>query len=258
MRTLKQRLAEGERTPVFAVARLAHPLLIEMFGIVGGYRGFWVDQEHGSFNGDQLLSLAVAGRANQLDTFVRMAPLGYSQVTQCFEAGASGVMAAQIHSAAQAEEFVSWAKFPPRGVRGLNASGYDARYTTRPLIDFVQRANDETLVGIQVETLGALDQADAIAAIDGVDLLFIGPSDLSLSLGVPGQFQHERLWEAITSVAHACERHGKAWGGVLPDPAFAERALGLGCRMPSLGSDSNVVARGAAALKTAFAAAFAG
>ena len=94
-------------------------------------------------------------RANRLGMIVRMAPAGYSQVTQNLEAGADGVMAARLSSAAEAEEFVGWCKFAPRGNRGLNSSGFDARYTFKPLPEFTEDANREGLVAIQIETLGA-------------------------------------------------------------------------------------------------------
>lgn len=255
-RRFKERLQSGELVPLFALARVAHPLVVEMFGLAGGYGGFWIDQEHGQFTPDQLLTLTMAARANEMDTFVRMAPTGYAPVTQCLEAGAGGVMAAQIHSARQAQEFVSWAKFKPEGARGMNMSGYDAGYTHKKVADFMQDANRSHLVAIQIETTGALDEADAIAATAGVDLLFVGPVDLSLSLDIPGQFHHERLWEAIGAVADACRRHGKHWGCVAPDPKFAERAVEQGCKMPTIGSDTAALRQGIAALQTAFTAAF--
>ena len=162
-------------------------------------------------------------------------------------------MAAQIHSSDQAEEFVSWAKFSPRGTRGLNTGGRDANYTHKPPAEFIVDANKDNFVAIQIETTGAVDDADAIAAIDGVDLLFVGPADLSLALGVVGQFHDAKLWEAIDKVAAACKRHGKGWGAVTPDPKFAERAVENGCRMPTMGNDVLTLRRGIDAIKTAFA-----
>ena len=104
-----------------------------------------------------------------------------------------------------------WAKFAPRGGRGLNLGGRDADYTHKPAARFVESANRDQFVAIQIETAGAIDQADEIAALDGVDLLFIGPADLSLALGVVGQYQHPRLWEAIDHVAACARNRGKAW-----------------------------------------------
>ena len=251
-RTFKEMLATDELIRVFALARVINPVVIDMFGLAGKYRGFWLDQEHAFISTEQIVMASLAARANDFDCFVRVPPTGYWQMTQCFEAGAGGVMGAQIHSAEQAKEFVSWTKFAPQGVRGLNTSGYDARYTHKPLAQFVEDANREHFVAVQIETLGAVNDVDEIAAIEGVDLLFIGPADLSISLGVVGQFHHEKLWEAIDRVAAACRKHGKAWGAVTPDPKFAERAVANGCRMPTMGSDVLALRRGIETIQAAF------
>lgn len=256
MTRFKQLLETGELIRTFAVGRAFHPLIVEMFGLAGGYHGFWIDQEHASCTSEQMMTLALAARANAMDCFVRLPPTGYWQVTQCLEAGAGGVMAAQIHDVEQAREFVSWARFSPAGTRGLNISGRDADYTHKPAARFVEDANRETFIAIQIETLGAVQQADRIAALDGVDLLFVGPADLSLAVGVPGQFEHEKLWEAIGRVAAACRQHGKAWGAVVPNPAFAKRAIENGCRMPTVGNDPLALRRGIEALQTSFAELF--
>ncbi len=252
--SFKQRLANGDTLRVFAVGRIVHPVVIEMFGLAGGYDGFWIDAEHVALNTEQIVTLAVAGRANGFDCFVRIAPVGYSQVTQCLETGAGGVMAAQIHSADEAEQFVRWAKFAPRGTRGLNAGGRDAEYTHKPAARFVEEANRELLTAVQIETTGAVEEVEAIAALDDVDLLFVGPADLSLALGCVGDFHHERLWEAIGRVAAACRKYGKPWGAVTPDPKFAQRAREQGCRMLTVGNEVLCLRRGIEAFQNAFPA----
>jgi 2-dehydro-3-deoxyglucarate aldolase/4-hydroxy-2-oxoheptanedioate aldolase len=252
LRSIKQRLADGETLRVFAVGRIVHPIVIEMFGLAGGYEGFWIDAEHIALNSEQILCLALAGRANGFDCFVRIAPTGYSQVTQCLETGAGGVMVAQIHSADHAAQFVRWAKFAPRGARGLNSQGRDADYTHKPAAKFVEDANRELLTAIQIETAGALEDVEAIAALDDVDLVFVGPADLSLALGCVGDFHHPRLWEAIERVAAACRKHGKPWGAVTPDPKFCERALENGCRMATIGNELLCLRKGLESLQSAF------
>ena len=256
MPRFKQLLQTDQLIRTFAVGRIMHPLIVEMFGLAGGYHGFWIDQEHAANTSEQLMTVALAARANDFDCFVRLAPTGYWQVTQCLEAGVGGVMAAQIHNVDQAREFVSWAKFSPEGTRGLNLSGRDGDYTHKPPARFVEDANRDTFVAIQIETLGSVEQADEIAALEGVDLLFVGPADLSLALGVVGQFEHEKLWDAIGRVAAACRNRGKAWGAVIPSPAFGRRAIEHGCRMPTIGNDPLVLRRGIEALQSAFSELF--
>ena len=251
-RKIKQLLATDELIPVFAMARVIHPVVVEMFGLAGGYRGFWLDQEHAQISTEQIAIMSLAAKAHEMDCFVRVPPTGYWQVTQCLEAGAGGVMGAQIRSADHACEFASWTKFYPHGTRGLNLSGRDADYTYKPAARMVEEANRDVFVAIQIETIGAVEDANDIAAIDSVDLLFVGPADLSLALGVVGQFHHEKLWEAIDKVARACRNQGKTWGCVAPDPQFADRAVDMGCRMPTIGNDAKILRRGIESMQKAF------
>ena len=258
MPTFKELLAGEELIRVFVAGRVFHPIVIEMFALAGGYHGFWLDGEHVELSTPQMTLAGLAARANGFDCFARIPPIGYWRVTQCLEAGMGGVMAAQIRRAEEAEEFVRWAKFAPRGIRGLNVGGRDADYSHKPPARFVEEANRDSFVAIQVETAGAVEQAEAIAAIDGVDLLFIGPADLSLALGVVGQFHHERLWEAIDRVAAACRNQGKAWGALITDPEFAERAVARGCRLATFGGDLLALRRGIEAFRSTFAGFFGG
>ncbi len=117
-------------------------------------------------------------------------------------------------------------------------------------------ANRDHFTAIQIETLGALEEADAIAAIEDVDLLFVGPADLSQALGVIGQHDHAKVWQAIDRVAAACRNHGKGWGIVPASPAFADRCAEKGCRMITFGSDVSAMRLGVEALKTMFASQF--
>jgi 2-dehydro-3-deoxyglucarate aldolase/4-hydroxy-2-oxoheptanedioate aldolase len=252
-KSLKQRMADGELVRIFSMGRVINTVVIDLFQLAGGYHGFWLDQEHCGLTYEQINLSSVCGRANGFDCFVRMAPTDYSLVTQNLEAGAGGVLAARIESAAQAEEFVTWAKFAPRGMRGLNSSGRDADYTHKPAVQYAQDANRDHLVGIQIETMGALEEADQIAAIDGVDLLFLGPADLSQAMGLLGQMEHPQVQEAIRHVARCCHRHGKSWGTVPVSPEMARRVVDEGCRMIVTGSDVVCLRRGIEAVKATFA-----
>lgn len=251
--TFKQIFAAGRVAKVFSLARIIHPVMVDLFGLAGGYDGFWIDQEHGGLTYEQVLLASVCARANGMDTFVRMAPSNYAQVTQNLEAGAGGALAARIESAAQAEEFVRWAKFAPRGLRGMNTGGRDAHYTHKTQAQFALDANREQLVGIQIETVGALADVEAIAAIDGVDLLFLGPSDLSQALGHLGQLSHPEVWEAVGRIARACRAHGKHWGTVPADPEYADRCVAQGCQLLIIGGDVVSTRRGIAAVQQAYA-----
>ncbi len=257
MKTIKQRLADDELLLVMGVGRVMHHNLLQMIGVQGGFQALWFDHEHVGFTMDQLEVGTLACRSLGMDNFVRIAPTDYALVTKCLEAGGGGVMAAQIFSAAQAEEFVRWAKFAPRGSRGLNVGGWDARFATIPVTEFCEQSNRESFVAIQIETAQSVEECDAIAAIDGVDLLFVGPSDLSQSLGITGDFMNPKCLEAIDRVAAACRNHGKHWGAVCVNPEHGAMMIEKGCKMLSPTSDGKVVNKGIQAVKQEYAAYFA-
>lgn len=245
-------LAQDRIIKVFCSGRLLHPVTIEMFGLAGGYDGLWLDQEHAGITVQQIAHGALAARACGLGSFVRMPMTNYAAVTQALESGVDGVMAAQVAGAVEAEQFVRWAKFAPRGNRGLNSQGADCNYTYKSWPDYVRDANAEHFTAIQIETLTAVEQAFEIAAIPDVDLLFIGPADLSQALGVLSNPNHESLWAVIDRVAEACRRHGKHWGIVPFDPACADRCVEKGCRMLTFGNDLAAMRLGIKSLKETY------
>lgn len=251
--TLKQRLLAGDRLNVFAVGRMFHPNVIHYLGATGEFDGMWIDVEHTGFSIREIESAVSAAKAHGLESFARVPPTDYATVTRCLESGVSGVMAAQIGSAAQAEEFVTWAKFHPRGRRGLNPLGHDGSFGTVSLAEFTRRANEENFVAIQVETAGAVAEIDEIAAIDGVDLIFVGPSDLSQALGVTGELTHPRCLRAIDDIARACEAKGKPWGAVTPSPEYAGLLLERGCTLISAVNDVKLVTSGFDSMRQRFA-----
>src|SRR5215510_6617186 len=117
---LKQLLADGKLVRVFGVGQLCHPKLIEIVGLSGGHDAVWLDQEHAGLSTEQIEHAARSARLAGLDSFVRLAPTDYATVMRPLEAGAGGVMAAQVRSTRQAEDVVRWAKFFPDGLRGFN------------------------------------------------------------------------------------------------------------------------------------------
>jgi 4-hydroxy-2-oxoheptanedioate aldolase len=256
MTTFKEQLAAGDTLNFFALARFMHPIAVEMYSLRGGFDGFWVDLEHSQATADQLRAVFMTARATGMGQFIRMAPTGYHEVTQYLELGAEGVMAAQIHNVEQAAEFTSWAKFPPQGIRGMNTGGADCGYTTRPANEFFEQSNRENFLAIQIETLGSLEHANEIAALNGVDQLFVGPSDLSIALQVYPDFHSEKLWEAVAEVAAACKKYGKSWGAVAPDPAWAERAADLGCQLISMSNEVIALKLGVDSVKEKFSGRF--
>ena len=246
---LKQSLTEHRIVRVFGLGQLCEPKLIEMIGHAGGYDAVWLDQEHGGLTIEQIEHATRAARSVGLDSFVRLNATDYATVMRPLEAGAGGIMASMVHSAAQAEEIIRWAKFFPRGVRGINGSGVDARYGTMSMKDYLPKANAETFIAIQIEHIDAVNDLDALAALPDIDVLFVGPADLSSSMGHPGEWEHPKVWQALEKVSAAAKKHGVAWAILPPSPDYARRCVALGCRMLGIGMDVWVVSKGIKAFK---------
>jgi 2-keto-3-deoxy-L-rhamnonate aldolase RhmA len=249
---LKTALAQGNLTRVFMIGQLCHPKIVEIIGVHGGYDAVWLDQEHAGLSIAQIEHACLAARSVGLDSFVRLAATDYATVMRPLEAGAGGIMAAQVKSAAEAEQVVHWAKFHPRGMRGVNGSGVDGRFSTIAMPEYMQRANAETFVAIQIEHFAAVDDVEKIAAVKDVDMLFIGPADLGQSMGLVGDWDHPKIWQAIERVANAAKANGIHWAILPRNAAYAKRCVDLGCRMLSVGVDVWAVQRGLKAFLAEF------
>ena len=254
MPRIKERLAAGQSVRLFGLGQLFLPKLVEILGEHGGFDGLWLDAEHSGPSMNDIELVTMAAKLHGLDHFVRMPANDYASIMRVLEAGANGVMVSMVRSAADAEQAVRWAKFGPRGERGVNGGNRDGRFGLMPLGEYVAEANTRTFVGIQIETAGAIAEVAKIAAIPDVDLIFVGPADISQVLGVPGDFENSRCLDTIAGIADACRAAGKPWGIVPRGPDYAARMEAMGCRMFLLGADIHAFHAGIRASKERYAA----
>ena len=250
---LKALLAAGRVVRVFALGQFCHPKLVELVGLRGGFDAVWLDQEHAGLTVAQIEDAARAARGCGLDSFVRLYATDYATVMRPLEAGAGGVMAAMVRGAAEAERVVTWAKFHPRGGRGVNGTGVDGGYGSLPVAEYFRRANAETVVGVQIEHVDAVEEVERIAAVPDLDFLFVGPADLSQSMGLPGEWEHPRVWAAVERVARAARERRVPWAILPLGAAHARRCVELGCRILSLGIDVWAFQKGLAATRADYA-----
>lgn len=241
---IKELLAQNQLVRVFCLGQLCQPKFVEIIGMEGGHAAVWLDQEHAGISIAQIEAACLAARATGLDSFVRLNATDYATVMRPLEAGAGGIMAAQVRSAREAAQIVHWAKFHPLGLRGVNGSGVDGRYGTMKTPDYFRKANAETFIAIQIEHIEAVEEVEKIAAVKEVDVLFIGPADLGQSMGLVGEWNHPKIWQAIERVAKAARDNKIHWAILPPTREYAERCLGLGCRMLSIGIDTWALQRG--------------
>ena len=174
-----------------------------------GFDAIWLDLEHRAMDQREVQSILALCHQYDIDCMVRASTLERTKLYRYFEDGAAGLLMPLVDDAATARHIARSVKFPPIGNRGLDGAGLDAVFGLGAS-GFVEAANRETFVVIQIETCQALQNVEAIAAVEGVDALFIGPSDLSLRMALEGG--ETTLEEATHRVAEAAARHGKAWG----------------------------------------------
>lgn len=230
MRNSRIRAKLGRDEPaLITTLHLMDESLFELTSLMG-FDGIWVDLEHHVPSVETMSRMMRAARVGSSDIVARPAKGELMRMGRLLEAGAQAVMYPQCDSADEAAEVARWARFPPKGRRGFDGSNPDVPYLTRSLPEYTRDANEQTLVIIQIETPDALEQVEAIARTDGVDILMVGPADLSLRLGIPGQFDHSTMDEAIARVAAAARASGKHWGKPVASTDEADRLAKQGAR----------------------------
>ena len=238
-----RKLRSGDFVKAAGISRVADPWLTEVVAKIG-YDVVWFDLEHRSYNHGIINTLSLACRATGIDLMVRVLKGGYHSPMQALEFGANGLMVPHIRSAEEATQWVEWSRFPPMGKRGLDGAGADADFGLADTLEYLKHANEEVFLAFQIEDREAVEAIDEIAAVPGFDLFFIGPGDLSLSYGVPLEFEHPLLQKATRKVAAAAEKHGKWWGTTTATPQKAQEALNLGARMVVAGGDHGALVNG--------------
>ena len=239
---VKKRLAAGE--VVYTVkASYRDPRVVELMGGMG-FDCVWICNEHIANDRSTLEAMVCAGRAGNIDTMVRIHPRDYTDVIQVLEMGANGLMLPQIKSAAEVQALMREIQFPPLGNRKLDGIGADSGFGLLPLKEYLRRANEQTFTVVQIETLEAVNEIDAIAAVPGVDVVFIGPGDLSLAVGHPGDVTCAEVTQACEEVISACKRHHKTPGIACGTPEQAEMRFRQGFRFLCGASDYRLVKAG--------------
>ena len=230
MRTsrIRQKL-DKDRPALITTLHFMDAALYEMTSLMG-FDGIWLDMEHHGHSVETASQMMRAARVGVADIVARPAKREFQRMQRMLEVGAQALMYPQCDSAEEAAEFIHWTKFPPLGRRGCDAANADAPYLSLPIDQYIQRANEQTLMIVQIETPEALEQVEAIAEVQGVDILFLGPGDLSIRLGIPGDMQNPRIRDARQRVADAARAAGIHWGLPVAATEDAAEAIELGAR----------------------------
>ena len=245
MKNIKEKLSAGE-----AVHGCWLNSGSEINAEIVGKAGFdWVvlDLEHGIGTENNLVNQLQALRGSTTIKIVRVEALVRQRVSRVLELGADGLLFPQIQNSQEAEQAISFMRYPPDGRRGM-ANMIRATDFGQSFEEYYTGYKDNVLGIIQIETLESLNHLDEIANIDGVDVLFVGPADMSLALGVFRQFDHPRYIETLEKVRDAAGKAGKATGTLLRHAGEYEKYYQLGYRFIGCGADSVFVLQGALAM----------
>jgi len=209
--------------------------------------------EHRSIELRELQVLKAHVRLYDLDRILRPATLEKTGLYRYLEDGATGLMIPHVSTAEKARQLVQAVKFPPLGDRGLDNAGFDSDYRINPdSLAFTQWANRETLLVVQIETPEAVENVEEIAAVPGVDMLFVGPGDLGLRYQLEGDTNGAKLEAAYERVAAACKAHGVAWGTPAGSPEDMRKRREQGAQLICNCGDFTILRDGLLAAAEAF------
>ena len=248
---VKAKLRRNEPALVTAL-HFADPSLYEMTSLMG-FDAIWIDLEHHQFSVETAANLMRAARVGASDIIARPGKGEFMRMCRLLEIGAQGIMYPRCESVAEAQEVVRWAKFAPQGERGVDAANADADYCFTPIEHYLRTANAETFLIIQIESPQALEQAEAMARVPGVDVLMLGQGDFSVLSGVPYQFDHPQVRGALARVAAAAKAAGIHWGTTSGTPEHTRGLLEMGARFIGHGADIALVKRGLEQIQAAYA-----
>jgi 2-keto-3-deoxy-L-rhamnonate aldolase RhmA len=196
---------------------------------VAGFDYVFIDMEHGSYDLETVHDMIKASLEAGITPIVRVCELLYSLVARLLDCGAQGIILPRVEDPKLLAEALSWLRFPPRGKRGFGINSTMIGYETRSFAEIIEHQNRNTLAVAQFETVSAVERADELLSVPGLDVVMVGPADLSIALGIPGQFENPLLIETIDRVVKKCEQYGIVPGiqtrGVAMARFWAERGM---------------------------------
>ena len=239
---LKQGLREGRLQVGTFVVEFRQPAVMQLLANAG-FDFVLIDNEHGAFSMESVAELSRAAVRLAITPIVRIPDIAYPYIAQTLDVGAQGIMVPRVTSVEQVREVVDRMRYPPLGVRGSALERGLTGFKSGPVGEVIESLHAETMLVIQVETRQAVEAIDQIAAVPGVDAALIGPNDLSISLGVPGQIDHPMLHKAIETTIAACQCT-VVWSAIhISDLKLAAYWAGKGMRMVSTGSEVSFIMR---------------
>ncbi|MBZ9992376.1 HpcH/HpaI aldolase family protein [Mesorhizobium sp. BH1-1-4] len=234
----------GKAKLVGSFAAIPHPVAVEVMAL-SGLDFLCIDWEHAQISRDMVEAMVRAADVHRVPAMVRVPGHAPEAIQAALDSGAQGVLVPRVSTAAQAEMAVTASRYPPLGERGVGpgrAAGYGYR-----IPQYLAGANDRIVVAVQVETAEGLANIEAIADVDGVDVIFVGPGDLSVSINAIGPKGADKLTDAISRIIGVAIAHGKTSGIFCASPQTVGQWAAFGASFFVLASDTMFLCAGAAA-----------
>ena len=249
---VKTTLATGGRAFGTMVFEFFTPGLAQIMAAAGAEFAVY-DTEHSGAGIETIKAQMAYARFTGCVPLVRVGATDYHAIAATLDAGALGIMAPMVETADQAAFLVACTRYPPHGRRGAAVGVAHDDYLGGSVTEKLRAANERTLVIALIETQAGVENVEAIAAVPGIDVLWLGHFDLTNSLGIPGGFDDPRFERAVDRIAAAADRHDKALGMMVADEAWARRYIAKGFRMIAYGIDHHLLqsalSRGIAAMR---------
>ena len=225
----RERLAVGQAAFGCGLQCYRSPEIARTFA-AAGFDYVFIDMEHGAFNLETVQDMIKAALESGITPIVRVGELLYSLVARLLDAGAQGIILPRVEDPAVLARALGWMRFPPIGQRGYGVNTTMIGYDTRGVSEIIDHLNRETLAVCQIETVLAAERADDLLSVPGLDVVMVGPADLSISLGIPGQFDHPKLIETIDGIVTKCREHNVVPGIQVRGVAMAKFWVARGMR----------------------------
>lgn len=233
---VKSKLARGENAFGTMIFECNSPGLPAILAEAGAEYVMY-DMEHSGLSMADMKAQFAYARGLGLVPMVRPPGKQYNLIALLLDLGAMGLMLPMVESAEEAEEIVSWTRYPPQGQRGAMFSGAHDDYSGGDVPAKMAKAHERTMVIPLIETAKGVENVDEIMAVDGIDVAHMGHYDLSLTMGIPGEFDRPEFQQALDKVLSACERHGKSVGCMVPNVEWGRDWMKRGFRMISYSGD---------------------
>jgi len=209
--TVKQALKEGKTQYGCNLGQFRSQDVVKIVA-AAGFNWSFVDMEHGGYDLETVQDICRIASTVNFAPIIRVPEITYAHVARALDVGSAGVMFPRVESPKVLEEAIGWTRFPPLGTRGFGLTPFHFEHRTLTLAQQIEEVNANTIVALQIETKKAFEAREELLSVGGIDAVMVGPSDLSISLGVAGEYEHPKMVETIEAIRDTCDAKGIAPG----------------------------------------------